>query len=158
MKISSLGSVKSAGSVKKKRGVSGVGNFAELLGLAGSTETAAADATSPVASASPVNNLLAAQEVSEDAGRRAALVKDGQSTLDALEKLRHQLLMGGVPMQTLGEIKSRIHSQKKHTADPELRAIMDEIELRASVELAKLETALANRQAAQSAYPDEGII
>lgn len=152
MKIGGLGSVKSAGSTKKRRAVSSVSSFADLLGISSASETGGVGGADQVAATTTVSNLLAAQEVSADAHHRNAVIREGEFTLDTLEKLRRQLLSGAVPLNTLAEIKGRIKRQKQNILDPHLRQIMDEIELRASVELAKLEVALANQEAARSEY------
>ncbi|MGE0754470.1 MAG: flagellar assembly protein FliX [Alphaproteobacteria bacterium] len=152
MKIGGVGSTKSSSGTKKSRAVSSTGSFAELLDVSASKSVGGVDAASQVSAAAPVSNLLAAQEVFDDLPHQEALVKEGEATLDMLESLRRNMLAGAIPVNLLAEIKGRITRKKQHTSDPYLRAIMDEIELRASVELAKLEVALANRQAAKADY------
>lgn len=152
MKISSVGSTKSTSDTKKKRSVTGSG-FAALLGVSANAPNSGVEAPNEVAGISAIGGLLAAQEVGQDATSDQALVKQGEDTLDALEKLRMRLLTGAVPLSVLTNLKTKITAQKQHTNDPALRNILNDIELRASVELAKLETAKTNRQAAHANLP-----
>jgi hypothetical protein len=96
-----------------------------------------AEATQSVAKAGPVtslDSLLALQEVEE---RDARPFKRGEETLDLLDDIRHGLLMGGIPVAKLKALTSLIKSERGQVSDPQLAAILDEIDLRAQVELAK---------------------
>jgi hypothetical protein len=59
--------------------------------------------------------------------------------LDRLEDIRHGLLMGAIPRDRLQELAAAVRRQREAIDDPRLVEILDEIELRARVELAKLE-------------------
>ena len=61
--------------------------------------------------------------------------------MDALEDIRRDLLAGGIPMHRLTELKRQISVQKQFVSDPRLNELIEDIELRAAVELAKLEMA-----------------
>lgn len=146
MKVSGFGSISSGGGVKRRGGVSSSGSFADLLGAseAGGVESPAATG---VSSASPIANLLAMQEISdEEAGRKQAM-RQGHDMLDSLEQLRRYILSGSVPMQALQQINRQLSIKKQHFIDPALLELIEDIELRASVELAKLETAMLNQRA-----------
>ncbi len=58
-----------------------------------------------------------------------------------LDELRDGLLGGAVPRVTLSRIAQAVGQRQDHFADPKLQGVLDEIELRACVELAKLEQA-----------------
>ena len=60
-------------------------------------------------------------------------------TLDALDELRMALLTGRLPTNLLHEMEQLVIEQRQQTTDPYLEEILDEIELRAAVELAKRE-------------------
>ncbi len=103
------------------------------------------DAVSPYVSASNavsgIQALLATQSV-EDATqcsykkRRAA--ERGNHILDELEELRAALLSGMIPKAKLIELARVLREKRETGLDDELNRILDEIELRAEVELAKL--------------------
>lgn len=87
-----------------------------------------------------VDALLLAQAVDEDAegGTRKRLVNRGEEILDKLEELRHSLLIGAVPKDRLVTLAQQVRSRRESCNDPRLAALLDEIELRAEVEIAKL--------------------
>lgn len=97
------------------------------------------DTPSPM---SGLESLLSMQSVDADGqGRGRAnqkAMQRGEDVLDRLEDLRHGLLMGHVPKSQLADLASLVRSRRDAGADPHLAAILDEIELRAEVELAKL--------------------
>ena len=65
----------------------------------------------------------------------------GEQLLDMLDQVRDGLLAGGIPRSTLNRLASALGRRQDNFADPRLQSVLDEIELRARVELAKLEQA-----------------
>lgn len=135
--------------VKKTGGVSAPG-FADALSAAeaamGVGGVDAAEGVGSVAAVSSVGALLGAQEVSEQEIRKKKSIKRAGLTIGALENLRDALLIGTLPISTLTRLESIIAEERLNNDDPVLQGILDEIELRAAVELAKLEVAgLLNR-------------
>ena len=63
----------------------------------------------------------------------------GNRMLDLLDDLRHGLLRGAVPVSKLEGLLSLVRNQRDRIDDPRLAEVLDEIEVRAAVELAKLE-------------------
>ena len=63
----------------------------------------------------------------------------GESVLQRLEQIRMGLLAGRIPTQLLNELVRNLRRPRPGFTDPRLGEILDEIELRASVELAKLD-------------------
>jgi hypothetical protein len=113
---------------------SGDGRFAEAL--SGDASTGAANAPQTVTS---VDNLFVLQEVSDGlTGRRRALQR-GNSLLDRLDDIRIGLLSGSLARGQLENLRYLARQQVELDGDPELAAILDEIELRVAVELAKLD-------------------
>ena len=55
--------------------------------------------------------------------------------------MRNGLLAGGIPRTTLNRLANAVSRRHESFADPKLQTVLDEIELRAHVELAKLEQA-----------------
>lgn len=119
----------------KSGGASDSGGFARALGD-GDHGTAGSIATSaPIGS---VDALIALQEVDEDAlGRRQATDR-AEELLDRLEELRQALLLGEMPKHRLEELAVLARSRRARVKDPHLVQILDDIDLRVQVELAKL--------------------
>ena len=109
--------------------------FAESL--SGETGTASTSAPQTVAT---VDNLFILQEVTEDlTGSRRRAVQRGNTLLDRLDDIRIGLLNGSLPRNQLESLRHLAREQVTLNGDPQLAAILDEIELRVAVELAKLD-------------------
>lgn len=117
---------------------------AEAKGDGGVSGAAPSD---PPSSVGGLDALLAAQMVEavdptgDEAGRRkrqAAMVARGEDILDRLEELRIGLLLGHIPRDRLADLSRMVRDRREEAEDPQLAALLDEIELRAEVELAKL--------------------
>jgi len=121
---------------RPSRSASG-GGFAQALeGLSGGA--AETHRTGGPAAVGGLDALLAMQEVDDRAARRRQAKRRGEALLDQLEGLRRDLLMGAVPRERLAAIARQVREQRAAVDDPALTAILDEIDLRAQVELAKL--------------------
>lgn len=114
----------------------GGGGFAEQLG---SEPTAAAAKPAP---ACAVGGLFALQEVEDATAERRKAVARGGRILDRLRELQHGLLSGTLDRSALADLAAQAKAARSETADPGLEQLLDEIELRAAVELAKLSDAL----------------
>lgn len=88
---------------------------------------------------SPVDALLALQEVAADPNRRSVARQRGEDLLDQLDELRLALLDGQLPRSVIERLGAVIGTQRANIDDPHLVEVLDEIELRAAVELAKLD-------------------
>ncbi|MCE2510748.1 MAG: flagellar assembly protein FliX [Alphaproteobacteria bacterium] len=103
--------------------------------------TTAAGATA-VTTPTAVDGLFALQEV-RDATDEAVLAKAfAEKLLDQLDALRHALLAGAISPAQLRELQDFVRMKRVKVADPWLADVLDEIELRASVELAKYQSSL----------------
>ncbi len=89
--------------------------------------------------------MLSLQEVSDEEVVPRQAVKRGRLTLDALDDLRNSLLMGTLSPHLLGQMDKLVRDQREATTDPRLNEILDDIELRAAVDLAKLQMARQRR-------------
>ena len=125
--------------VRKAGAVSAPGFAAALAAAEGVGGVEAASGVGAIGAMTGMGGLLGAQEVDEREARRQKAVKRGRLTLDALAQLRDALIIGVLPMSTLAHLEKLIASERAHADDPVLMAILDEIEVRAAVELAKLE-------------------
>lgn len=61
--------------------------------------------------------------------------------LDLLDRIRIGLLEGGVPRPVLTQLVQLVRGRGDGFSDPGLRPVLDDIDLRAQVELAKLNEA-----------------
>ena len=66
------------------------------------------------------------------------LAARGTEILDRLKEVRRGLLTGTVPKSRLQELAQLVREKRERGADPLISRLLDEIELRAEVELAKL--------------------
>src|SRR5262245_609062 len=89
---------------------------------------------------SGVSTVLALQEAPDSTERRARqrAIQRGDAMLDDLEEIRLGLLLGSIPRARLEQLAQMVRARREQVDDPKLTAILDEIELRAAVELAKL--------------------
>ncbi len=76
------------------------------------------------------------QNYTEDGARRE-MIRYGEDILDKLEELRRDLLVGAIPKDRLANIAQTMRSRKATVSDPRLLDLINDIELRAEVELAK---------------------
>ncbi len=143
MKVGATGSTSATQRARKAEthGKAPAVGFAEILdqAIGGVDEGGAVEGP---ASLSGVEAILATQSVNPDGGSRARQARRGEDILDRLEGVRLGLLTGAVPKDDLADLASLVRSKREEGIDPRLGAILDEIELRAEVELAKLRRGL----------------
>lgn len=143
MKIEGPGKTtdKTVSRTKKKSGAGGV-DFDSLL--SGAAENAQTSAAAEVSSVSRLDALLGLQEGddftdSKNANEQAQL--RAEILLDQLDRMRVGMLNGAVSRSNLQALGRMIASHRSRISDPQLAAILDEIDLRAQVELAKYTSA-----------------
>ena len=85
-----------------------------------------------------VDALLSLQEVPDSLDKRKRQVKRGLDLLERLEVIRDALLTGQLPLNRLDDLATALRKQREAVDDPRLKEIIEEIELRCAVELAKL--------------------
>ncbi|KKB10383.1 flagellar assembly protein FliX [Devosia chinhatensis] len=90
----------------------------------------------PVAPTAGLDAILALQAVGDFRESRRRAVKRGSQLLDLLEDLKADLLVGGIGAGQLDALAGQIAGLRERV-DPALDALVDEIELRVLVELAK---------------------
>ena len=88
-----------------------------------------------------VEALLALQDVGSPLERKRRAVRRAGRILDTLEGLKIALLEGDISAADLDRLRRAVRDERDNTDDPALEAVLDEIELRAAVEVAKLEQA-----------------
>lgn len=102
------------------------------------SHTAAPAAATTLAGLDAVLLLQAQADSPQERRRRAA--RRGHDLLDGLDRLKASILGGRVSPGELRAVASRLAERAGPSGDPRLDGLMAEIELRAAVELAKLET------------------
>lgn len=98
----------------------------------------AANTTSSATGVGSVAALMALQTVDDVQERRKRMERRGRQLLDGLDSLKLDVLENRNPTQTLVKLKSVLESAREDSGDAELDSLIDQIELRAEVELAKL--------------------
>ena len=144
----STSTVQGPGRARKAGPTGAAGAFAaELDRVTGADEAPAPDGVDQVGAVVDVGGILAAQSVDQDGApdhkERQRRAQRGMEILDGLEHLRRGLLMGVVPKDRLQELAQMVREKRDRGADPVISRLLDEIELRAQVELAKLSRRLA---------------
>ena len=86
-----------------------------------------------------LDSILTLQGMDDSLDGRSKGLKRGEQLLDMLDQVRDGLLAGGIPRATLNRLANAVGKRQEGFADPQLQQVLDEIELRAHVELAKLE-------------------
>ena len=86
-----------------------------------------------------VDTILALQGIEDSTSERQRGVQHADELLKLLDEIRDGLLAGGISRLTLTRLALATSKRRETFADPKLQTILDEIELRARVELAKLE-------------------
>lgn len=133
-KIDGLGGIRTSQPVKRatKSGASGSTSFAKELSE--SDETAA---TGGISSTNNVSGILGVQEVDDALAHASRGKMRAEDILDRLEDLRLQLLAGGLSKEKLLQLSRIVNVRRSQIKDPRLMEILDEVDLRAQVELAK---------------------
>ena len=105
----------------------------------------AAGPANAAGSVAGIGSLLALQEVPDALERRRQAVLRSTDILDELQQLRLGLLTSSVPRQRLQRLMKLMRDRPGGYADPQLDSDIADIEVRAAVELAKLELTEAAR-------------
>lgn len=138
MKVGGIGKDKAVEQARRRKDAGRGAEFADRLkeAMAATEPGAAVEAHPPAA----VDQLVAIQEapaaVSQE-GRKSAR-QYGHFLLDRLEEIRLALLIGAIPKDQLARLAQTVRQRRERSDDPRLNEVLDEIELRAEVEIAKL--------------------
>jgi hypothetical protein len=93
-------------------------------------------AAEPTVQASSIDALIALQAVEDPLLKKKKALRRGNALLDSLETIKADLLVGQVSEGRLNQLMALI-GQARERDLPGLDAVLDDIELRARVELAK---------------------
>ncbi len=135
MKINGTGPVRSGATSRPSKKTGGKD---EKFSVESSSEEAAPSAVGGASPLAAVDSLLALQEVPDATTGRSRAVLRAEDMLDHLDEIRLGLLMGAIPESKLSALMRTVRENRDQIDDPRMAAVLDEIELRAAVELAKL--------------------
>ncbi len=139
MKISGSGKLDTA-AVRRKGGIrSGAGEGFSVDTASSSSHSASAHGVTGAAPAHAISALLVLQEVDDHGNGRSRTLSRADSMLDLLDDIRHGILVGLIPHNKLRQLLNLTKIRPESFVDPKLTELVGDIELRAKVELAKIE-------------------
>ena len=139
MKVTGPSGIGSSSGARPARGAGGDGFRVIAPEAAGGA--APASSVSATRAVMGVDALLALQDVGTPLERKRRAVRRAGRILDVLDDLKVALLDGDLSGAELERLRRAVRDERDGTEDPALEAVLDEIELRAAVEVAKLEQA-----------------
>ena len=110
-----------------------------LPGSAPTSGAHAASASSSASSVAGVSALMALQGVEDPTERRRRSIRRASSLLDRLDELKLAMLGGADAASVLEKLARNVAEERPEDSDAGLKSVLDQIDLRAAVELAKLE-------------------
>ena len=133
MEIKGSGRVESA-AIRRKSASSTGGSF--TVSDAADSHGGIVAGPGPIAA---LDSILMLQGMDDSTDGRSKGQAHGEQLLNLLDAVRDGLLAGGIPRSTLNRLAVAVTRRHDVFADPRLQDVLDQIELRAHVELAKLE-------------------
>lgn len=111
-----------------------------------------ASAPTQTASASPAQNIVAVDALlavqsagtATDRPAKKRMMHRAETILDGLDAIRDKMLQGTLSVGDMIGIADVVAEHRENIDDPRLTSVMDEIDLRAQVELAKMQKAIEN--------------
>ena len=134
MEIKGPGRIETGAIRRKPAASAGSGNF--TVSDTAKTHAHIVAGPGPIAA---LDSILALQDMGEPTDGRSKGLRHGEQLLEILDSVRDGLLAGGIPRATLNRLAVAVTRRHDVFADPKLQDVLDQIELRAHVELAKLE-------------------
>lgn len=143
MKVTGTGGLSQTSGAKPARGPAAASSGFRVAGASAPAAPTQVSSVSNVSGVMGVEALLALQDVESATERRRRSVGRAGRLLDELDGLKIALLGGELSEAQLDRLSRAVREQRAATDDPKLEAVLDEIETRAAVELAKLEASRA---------------
>ena len=138
MEIKGTGRIEGSRVVRK---TTGNATSSETFKIADAPAESRAQVVSGPGPIAALDSILTLQAMDDSTDHRSKGMQHGEQLLDMLDQVRDGLLAGGIPRTTLNRLANAVSRRHESFADPKLQTVLDEIELRAHVELAKLEQA-----------------
>ncbi len=140
MKISKVGGAKETSAGRKRDKASGSGSGSEFAVRLRETQELGEAPPIESSGVGAVDSVFAVQEVPDATdGRSRAILSDyGNDMLDRLEELRIGILNGVFSKERLADLAQNLRKKRQNSDDVQLNEVIEEIELRAEVEIAKL--------------------
>ena len=135
MEIKGTGRVGTS-AINRKTSASAAGNGFSVSEAPGSQGQQIVAGPGPIAA---LDSILMLQGLDDSTQGKSKGLAHGEQLLDLLDSVRDGLLAGGIPRATLNKLAAAVTRRHEAFADPKLQDVLDQIELRAHVELAKLE-------------------
>ena len=143
MEIKGPGRIETAAIKRKSSSGQTAGGFA--VGGAADSQSGVVAGPGPIAALDSIPML---QGMDDSTQGRSKGLAHGEQILELLDQVRDGLLAGGIPRATLNRLAAAVTRRHDTFADPKLQDVLDQIELRAHVELAKLEMLDSERRRA----------
>ncbi|GAK44739.1 flagellar assembly regulator FliX [Tepidicaulis marinus] len=137
MKVGSRTQIGTSGSAPRAGKSSASGAVFQPSGASDAAPARAAAGSGPLAALDALLAVQGADTVGDFKGGKRRAVARGEEILDILDEIKLGLLSGQVPGPKLTRLLSIVERQRDQVADPQLCEVLDHIELRARVELAK---------------------
>jgi hypothetical protein len=122
-----------------KGGAANAGSGFSIESPSGAGPAVSVAPTSGLTGIASIDALLALQSVGSPLERKRKAVRRASSLLDVLDDLKVGLLDGAISPQALVRLATAIREERAETDEPALESVLNEIETRAAVEMAKLE-------------------
>lgn len=139
MKIDGVTSVSTAAAARRPGAPAPGFSLGETPAAAVAARTVAAAAPAALGS---LDALMALQGAPDALERRRRARQRADALLDVLDEVRIGLLDGRMPAAALSRLSQTLAQKRETSDDPALDALLDEIEVRAEVERAKIERTL----------------
>ncbi len=137
MKIEGPNRTQGSSETKRKNRTSKSGSSFEDFISKESTASAETGASKQIAGVDALLSVQAAEDPTERAARRR-MHERSEKILDELETIKIAMLTGSLTVGHMIDIADVVASHREKIQDPEMAELMDEIDLRAQVELAKM--------------------
>jgi hypothetical protein len=138
MKVGGTGAIGAAQPASGRGPGPAAGGFA-VAGSEAAPEAQASTRLAATLNVGSIDALLALQEVGGPMERRRKAVRRAGVILDVLDDLKIAVLDGGIAPAMLGRLIEAVRQERGRTGDDALEGVLDEIETRAAVEMAKFE-------------------
>lgn len=125
---------------KPKKAGQADGSFGAMVAGA-AQETKGAQATQSIANVDALLAVQGAENPTERAARRR-MHQRGENILGQLDRLKMGILSGTLTIGQVIDVADVVASHREKISDPKLSALLDEIDLRAQIEMAKMRKAM----------------